>query len=78
MWRIGLLVRGAIEMVMIEWARLKLEERPHSRIVQVDVWIGDNAIGMWWRKKWSWWKTRMLLRKLKRQKKSKFNRLSRK
>jgi hypothetical protein len=66
MWMIGLLMRGAIEMVMIEWARMDLEERPHSRIVQVDVWIGDGVLWMWFVKLRSRIKTRIYLWKLKR------------
>ena len=65
-------MRGAIEMVMIEWARMDLEERPHSgsRIVQVDVWIGGDGwdvVWMWWVRRKSEWRQKRLLRKLRRE-----------
>ena len=64
-----LLLRGMIEMVMIEWARMDLEERPthpNLKIVQVDVWIGGREVlWMWFIRKRSAWKQKMLLRKMK-------------
>jgi len=74
MWMIGLLLRGAIEMVMIEWARMDLEERQEGdgRIVQVDVWIGGREVlWMWWVRRKSEWRQRKLLRRLRQQNRGK-------
>ena len=84
MWRIGIVMRGMIDMVMMEWERQKLiEEGERKRIVDIDFvraddgWYGNGLIvgwKVWWIKKRSWWKTKMLLRQLRRRKK--FTRLS--